>query len=84
MFSMPKKFKQIKRLYIYQFNGAPESNDFDAGLIRSTTRCARATRRQEAHVGDLPRRSRAACTSGASRRAPTGARRAGGPRALVD
>ena len=33
MFSMPKKFKQIKRLYIYQFNGAPESNDFDAGLI---------------------------------------------------
>jgi hypothetical protein len=33
MFSMPKKFKQIKRLYIYQFNGAPETNDFDAGLI---------------------------------------------------
>jgi hypothetical protein len=33
MFSMPKKFPQIKRLYIYQFNGAPETNDFDAGLI---------------------------------------------------
>jgi hypothetical protein len=33
MFSMPKKYKQIKRLYIYQFNGAPPSNDFDAGLV---------------------------------------------------
>jgi len=33
MFSMPKKFKQIKRLYIYQFNGADPSNDFDAGLV---------------------------------------------------
>ena len=33
MFSMPKMFKQIKRLYIYQFNGADQSNDFDAGLI---------------------------------------------------
>ncbi|HWI70476.1 MAG TPA: hypothetical protein VNT55_00875 [Baekduia sp.] len=33
MFSMPKKYKQIKRLYIYQFNGADASNDFDAGLI---------------------------------------------------
>ena len=33
MFSMPKKFPQIKRLYIYQFNGADASNDFDAGLI---------------------------------------------------
>jgi hypothetical protein len=33
MFSMPKKYSQIKRLYVYQFNGAPESNDFDAGLI---------------------------------------------------
>jgi hypothetical protein len=33
MFSMPKRYKQVKRLYIYQFNGAPESNDFDAGLI---------------------------------------------------
>jgi hypothetical protein len=35
MFSMPKKFKQIKRLYIYQFNGAPVTNDFDAGLINT-------------------------------------------------
>jgi hypothetical protein len=33
MFSMPKKFTQIKRLYIYQFNGADSANDFDAGLI---------------------------------------------------
>ncbi|QEC49989.1 hypothetical protein FSW04_22075 [Baekduia soli] len=33
MFSMPRRYKQIKRLYIYQFNGADASNDFDAGLI---------------------------------------------------
>jgi hypothetical protein len=33
MFSMPKKYKQIRRLYVYQFNGAPIANDFDAGLI---------------------------------------------------
>jgi hypothetical protein len=33
MFSMPKRYKQITRLYIYQFNGADSSNDFDAGLI---------------------------------------------------
>jgi hypothetical protein len=33
MFSMPKRYSQIKRLYIYQFNGADSSNDFDAGLI---------------------------------------------------
>lgn len=33
MFSMPKQFKQIKRLYIYQFNGADATNDFDAGLV---------------------------------------------------
>jgi hypothetical protein len=33
MFSMPKRYKQIKRLYVYQFNGAPVTNDFDAGLI---------------------------------------------------
>lgn len=33
MFSMPKKYTQIKRLYIYQFHGADSSNDFDAGLI---------------------------------------------------
>jgi hypothetical protein len=33
MFSMPKRYSQIKRLYIYQFNGADASNDFDAGLI---------------------------------------------------
>jgi hypothetical protein len=33
MFSMPKRYKQITRLYVYQFNGAPLANDFDAGLI---------------------------------------------------
>jgi hypothetical protein len=33
MFSMPKRYKQITRVYVYQFNGAPLSNDFDAGLI---------------------------------------------------
>jgi hypothetical protein len=33
MFSMPKKYKQIKRLYVYQFNGTDQSNDFDAGLV---------------------------------------------------
>jgi hypothetical protein len=34
MFYMPKRFKQIKRLYIYQFHGAAaEHNDFDAGLV---------------------------------------------------
>jgi hypothetical protein len=33
MFSMPKRYSQIKRLYVYQFNGAPVTNDFDAGLI---------------------------------------------------
>jgi hypothetical protein len=40
MFSMPKKYPQIKRMYIYQFNGADPSNDFDAGLINldNTTR----------------------------------------------
>ncbi|WCB95652.1 hypothetical protein DSM104299_04401 [Baekduia alba] len=40
MFSMPKRYKQITRLYVYQFNGAPASNDFDAGLINidNTTR----------------------------------------------
>jgi hypothetical protein len=40
MFSMPKRYSQIKRLYVYQFNGAPSTNDFDAGLINidGTTR----------------------------------------------
>jgi hypothetical protein len=33
MFYMPKKFRQIQRLYVYQFNGTDDSNDFDAGLI---------------------------------------------------
>lgn len=33
MFYMPKKFKQIQRLYIYQFHGTDDSNDFDAGLV---------------------------------------------------
>ena len=34
MFAIAKKFKQIERVYIYQFNpGAPDAS-FDAGLIR--------------------------------------------------
>src|SRR4051794_24794820 len=33
MFSMPQRYKQITRLYVYQFNGAPGSHDFGAGLI---------------------------------------------------
>lgn len=33
MFYMTTKIKPIKRLYIYQFNGADATNDFDAGLI---------------------------------------------------
>jgi hypothetical protein len=33
MFSMPKKFKQIERLYIYHFHGARPDEEFDAGLI---------------------------------------------------
>jgi hypothetical protein len=33
MFYMPKKFLQIQREYVYQFNGTDDSNDFDAGLI---------------------------------------------------
>ena len=33
MFSMPKLFPQIKRLYIYQFHGAWTDEAFDAGLV---------------------------------------------------
>jgi hypothetical protein len=33
MFSMPKKFKQIERLYVYHFHGARPDEEFDAGLI---------------------------------------------------
>ena len=36
MFSMPKLFPQIKRLYIYQFHGAQKTEEFDAGLVDST------------------------------------------------
>ena len=57
MFSMPKKFKQIKRLYIYQFNGADSSNDFDAGLISpdNTRRGPATTVVKKRTVGHLPR-----------------------------
>ncbi|HYF25451.1 MAG TPA: hypothetical protein VD931_06905 [Baekduia sp.] len=34
MFSIAKKFKQIERLYIYQFNPGLAGASFDAGLIR--------------------------------------------------
>ncbi len=33
MFYMTKKFHQIQRLYIYNFHGTDDSNDFDAGLL---------------------------------------------------
>jgi hypothetical protein len=33
MFYMPKKFKQIDRLYIYNFWGTDDQYDFDAGLV---------------------------------------------------
>jgi hypothetical protein len=33
MFTLAKTFKRIKRLYVYQFNGAPTGARFDAGLI---------------------------------------------------
>lgn len=36
MFSMPKLFPQIKRLYIYQFHGARTDEAFDAGLVDNT------------------------------------------------
>lgn len=36
MFSMPKLFPQVKRLYIYQFHGARREETFDAGLVDNT------------------------------------------------
>jgi hypothetical protein len=33
MFTLAKQNKRIKRLYVYQFNGAPAGSRFDAGLI---------------------------------------------------
>lgn len=42
MFSMPKLFPQIKRLYIYQFHGALKTEEFDAGLVDSTLKKKRA------------------------------------------
>ncbi len=33
MFTLAKANTRIQRLYVYQFNGAPEGADFDAGLI---------------------------------------------------
>ena len=33
MFSIAKKIKRVKRLYIYQFNGAAPGASFDAGLV---------------------------------------------------
>jgi hypothetical protein len=35
MFTIAKKIKRVKRLYIYQFNGAAPGASFDAGLIGS-------------------------------------------------
>jgi hypothetical protein len=33
MFTLAKQNKRVKRLYVYQFNGAPTGDRFDAGLI---------------------------------------------------
>jgi hypothetical protein len=33
MFTLAKQNKRIKRLYVYQFNGAPTGDRFDAGLV---------------------------------------------------
>jgi len=33
MFDIAKRIKRVKRLYIYQFNGAAPGADFDAGLV---------------------------------------------------
>jgi hypothetical protein len=35
MFYMPKKYKQIQRIYVYNFFGTEEGHDFDAGLINT-------------------------------------------------
>ena len=79
MFSMPKKFTQIKRLYIYQFNGADASNDFDAGLIEPGQHDpGRLRRRQEAPVGHLPRLGTARFPAVRRDGRPMGARRAFG------
>ncbi len=34
MFTIAKRFKQIERVYVYQFNPGDPSHAFDAGLIR--------------------------------------------------
>ena len=33
MFTIARKFRHMKRLYVYQFNGAKKGARFDAGLI---------------------------------------------------
>jgi hypothetical protein len=33
MFTLVKQNTRIKRLYVYQFNGAPAGDRFDAGLV---------------------------------------------------
>ena len=33
MFDIARDQKQVKRLYVYQFNGAPQGASFDAGLV---------------------------------------------------
>lgn len=38
MFTIAKKIKRVKRLYIYQFNGAAPGASFDAGLVDITNR----------------------------------------------
>ncbi len=55
MFTLARTDRRIKRLYIYNFNGAPEGFSFDSGLVGSTERpawagmsCARAAPRPAA------------------------------------
>ena len=41
MFDIARDQKQVKRLYVYQFNGAPAGSSFDAGLVDASGTIAR-------------------------------------------
>ena len=41
MFDIARDQKQVKRLYVYQFNGAPQGASFDAGLVDASGAVAR-------------------------------------------
>ena len=51
MFTLGKSSKRITRLYVYQFNGAPEGDKFDAGLIERRRDRAPGLRRREGPQG---------------------------------